>query len=192
MMGLSDVNYWLSWFIFYFIIVTIIGLTSSLILCTTIFTHSSWYLIFFFIWGLGISLFGYVIFIQSLFTNPRTASLMSILIYFFTYFADYAVNGNETEENRKILASILPTIAMSRALTNIASFEKGKIGLSSDNVSELYNNYKVIHCYYMYAIGFIFSFLVGIYLTNVLPTTPEGLRKKWYYPFKKSYWCRKK
>lgn len=129
MMGLSDINYWLSWFIFYTCIVTIISLVSTGILCSNVFKYSNWGLIFIFFWGFGISLFGYIIFIQSLFTNPRTASIVSILIYFFTSFADYAVNNNYLAEYRKILASILPTIAMSRAIANISVFEKAKIGL---------------------------------------------------------------
>eukprot|EP00347_Sterkiella_histriomuscorum_P006793 403351411 len=154
MMGLSDVNYWLSWFIFYSSIVTIIS----------------------------------IFFIQSLFTNPRTASVMSILIYFFTSFADYAVNSNYVDEHKKIMASILPTIGMARALGNVAKFERAKIGLTIDNVGELYNNYRVLTAYYMFIIGLLLSFIFGIYFTNVLPTTPDGLRKVWYYPFKKSFW----
>jgi len=91
MMGLSDFNYWLSWFIFYAIIVTIISLISTGIICSSVFAHSNWGLIFLFFWGFGISLFGYIVFIQAFFTTPRTASIISILIYFFTSFADYAV-----------------------------------------------------------------------------------------------------
>lgn len=138
MMGLSDVNYWLSWFIFYAIIVTIISISSTAILCTRVFANSSWWLIFLLFWGFGISLFGYIVFIQSLFTNARTASIMSILIYFFTSFADYAVNSNYIDEYKKIIASILPTIGMARALSNVAKFEKGNIGLTVNNVDELY------------------------------------------------------
>ena len=54
---------------------------------------------------------------------------MSILIYFFTSFADYAVRSNYLENYRKILASVLPTIGMSRAIDSITKFEKAKIGL---------------------------------------------------------------
>ncbi|CDW85063.1 abc transporter family protein [Stylonychia lemnae] len=163
MMGLSDFNYWLSWFIFYSIVVTIISLVSTGIICS--------------------------IFIQSFFTTPRTASIISILIYFFTSFADYAVKSNYLEEYRKILASILPTIAMSRAIDSISSFEKAKVGLQTSNMVEVYNNYKVLTCYYMFGVGLVLSFLTGIYLTNVLPTTADGLRKDWYYPVTRKYWC---
>ena len=41
----------------------------------------------------------------------------------------------------------------------------------------------------MFIVGFVLSFMAGIYLTNVLPTTSVGLRLKWYYPFTKNYWC---
>ena len=63
MMGLSDTNYWLSWFIFYAIIVTIISVISTIIICSKVFAYSNWGLIFLFFWGFGISLFGYIVFI---------------------------------------------------------------------------------------------------------------------------------
>lgn len=41
----------------------------------------------------------------------------------------------------------------------------------------------------MFLVGLVLSFSAGIYLTNVLPTTPDGLRKVWYYPVTRKYWC---
>lgn len=189
MMGLSDTIYWLSWFIFYTIIVTIISIASTAIICSKVFPHSNWGLILLFFWLYGMSLFGYIIFIQSLFSVPRTASIMSILIYFFTSFLDFTVNSSYLEEYRKILASILPTIGMARAISNISKYEKAGIGLQTSNIFEVYRNYSVFTAYYMFIVGCVLSYLTGIYLTNVLPSTSVGLRRKWYYPFTKSYWC---
>ena len=63
MMGLSDTTYWLSWFFFYAIIVTIISLVSTILICSKVFPNSNWGLIFLFFWLFGISLFGYIVFI---------------------------------------------------------------------------------------------------------------------------------
>jgi hypothetical protein len=188
MMGLSDTTYWASWFVFYTIIVTIISLLSTFMICFKVFPHSNWLLIFLLFWLFGMSLFGYIMFIQSLFSVPRTASIMSILIYFFTSFLDFTVNSAYIEQYRKIMASILPTIGMSRSLSNISRFEKAGIGLHLDNLSEVYVNYSILSAYYMFILGMVLSTVTGIYLTNVLPTTTIGLRLKWYYPFTKDFW----
>ena len=82
------------------------------------------------------SLFGYVIFMSSLFTSSKVASLVSNLLYFFTHFCDYAVQSPYQRDVEKILASFLPSIAMKRSLYNILRFEKGAKGLTFDNISE--------------------------------------------------------
>ena len=72
---------------------------------------------------------------QSFFSSPRTAAIITNLLYFFTFFADLTVSYNSTPKNNKIIASILPSIAMSRGLNGIASFEAGGVGLTSQNIS---------------------------------------------------------
>ena len=143
MMGLSDTIYWLSWLIFYSIIVTVISGISTLLICIKVFAHSNTALIFLFFWSFGMSLFGYVMFFQSLFSSAKLASIFSVLIYFFTSFLDFAVSNAYVEEYRKIMASILPTIGMSRAISNISRYEKAGIGLQMDNLDEVYQNFSV-------------------------------------------------
>lgn len=41
----------------------------------------------------------------------------------------------------------------------------------------------------MFVIGFVLSSITGLYLNNVLPISPVGMRQPWYYPCKKKYWC---
>ena len=54
MMGLSDFSYWLSWFVYYFIIVLIISIACTIILSANVFKYSNRGIIFpyFFIYGL--------------------------------------------------------------------------------------------------------------------------------------------
>jgi ATP-binding cassette subfamily A (ABC1) protein 3 len=59
MMGLTDTSYWLSWFTYYFCVVTIISIVGTLMVKDLIKTDK---LIFFItIWLFGISLFGYAL-----------------------------------------------------------------------------------------------------------------------------------
>lgn len=186
-MGLTDTAYWLSWFIYYIAVSSIIALVTSMMLCTTVFVYSNRFLIFLYFWLFGFSLFGFIVFIQSFFLRSKIASIISCLVYFFTSFADYAVQDKFLGEPIKTAASILPTIAMRRAIYNIAQYEQGEVGLITQNVNIEYYNYKVATCYWMFTISFVVGVLLGIYLTNVLPMG-QGFRQPWNYLFLKSYW----
>lgn len=59
MMGLTDSSYWLSWFSYYFLVVTIISVLCVIILSPTVFTNSDKGIIFLYFWVYGLSLFGF-------------------------------------------------------------------------------------------------------------------------------------
>jgi len=63
MMGLSDSSYWLSWFSYYFIIVTVISLLCLIVTSGNVWVHSSKGIIFLFLWLYGLSLFGLSLFV---------------------------------------------------------------------------------------------------------------------------------
>jgi hypothetical protein len=62
-MGMSDAAYWLSWFLYYTIQVTIISLLGMLILMFYVFPNSDFDMIFLYFWIYGMSLFGFIVFI---------------------------------------------------------------------------------------------------------------------------------
>lgn len=86
MMGLSDASYWLSWFTYYLIIVTIISVLCIIILSANVFKYSNRGLIFLYFWVYGMSLFGLCIFLQAFFSTARVAAITGTLIYFGTSF----------------------------------------------------------------------------------------------------------
>lgn len=67
MMGLTDFPYWLSWLCYYTILNTATATLAWSILSINVFVYSSQLYIFMWIWLYGMSLFGQIIFIQSLF-----------------------------------------------------------------------------------------------------------------------------
>lgn len=90
-MGMSEASYWLSWFIYFMSIATIIAASATLITKYQILPHSNGFLIFAYFWLFGLSLFGYVVLMSSFFRSAMVASLVSNLLYFFTHLCDYAV-----------------------------------------------------------------------------------------------------
>jgi ATP-binding cassette subfamily A (ABC1) protein 3 len=91
MMGLSDFSYWLSWFVYYFIIVLIISIASTIILSANVFKYSNKGIIFLYFFIYGLSLFGLCILIQAFFSRARVAAITGTLIYFGTSFINSAV-----------------------------------------------------------------------------------------------------
>jgi hypothetical protein len=136
LMGLSNTGYWLCWFLYYLGVSTFISLICTLLLTQArVLPNSTFLLILLYMWLYGLSHFGYILLMQSLFRGaPRTASILTTLAFFLTSFLDQAVASRALGELRKGLASLLPTIAMSRAMQNIFAFEKSGMGLTTKNV----------------------------------------------------------
>lgn len=63
MMGLNDFSYWLSWWVYYFIIVTIISLLVTAVVSFRVFKFSNKGLLFLVFWIYGLSLFGLAVFL---------------------------------------------------------------------------------------------------------------------------------
>lgn len=91
MMGLVDFSYWLSWWTYYFIIVTIISGLCILVLSFNVIQYSNRFLIFIFFELFGLSLFGLAVFLQAFFSKARVAAITGTLIYFGTSFVGVTV-----------------------------------------------------------------------------------------------------
>lgn len=138
MMGLTDSSYWLSWFTYYIIVVTIISILCVIILAPTVFTNSTTGIIFLYFWVYGISLFGFCILLQSFFSRARVAAITGTLIYFGTSFINSAVADASVKEGAKNLASLLSTVAVQLGSANLALFETSGVGLKYDNINTVY------------------------------------------------------
>ena len=130
MMGLKDLPYWLSWFTYHLFVGTIISVISVIILSFNVFVYIDKGLVFLFFWIYGISLFGYAIFIQSLFSRSRFAAITGTLFYFASSQVNQAVSDANSSESGKTAASIFPTVAVSLGSSVLGSFETSGVGLN--------------------------------------------------------------
>ena len=81
-MGLTDLPYWMSWFVFYTFINTIMSTLAWAILLIKVVKYSSLFYTWFFIWLYGQAIFGQIIFLQSMFTGSKYAGIVSTVVYF--------------------------------------------------------------------------------------------------------------
>jgi uncharacterized membrane protein len=122
-MGLSTLMYWVHWIIHYTLFTTVITGLVTIILTDRVLPQSDGGLLYLYLWIYGMSNFGYVALMQSFFQSPRIASIITTLVYFLSQFLDQAVDSKALGENAKYWASLVPTIAMSRAAQNLMAFE---------------------------------------------------------------------
>ena len=131
-MGISENSYWLSWFLYYLIGMSFVTFIMGIILTFFVFKYSEFILIFAVLWLYGLSLFGYIIFIQSLFSKPTLASIVGSLLFFASSFVDIIVRDPHMEEHLKLIASLVPSITVQRIFDAIAVLEKQRQGLTMD------------------------------------------------------------
>ena len=186
-MGLTDAPYWLSWFTYYTAINTLQSLV-MLILLLPVFEYSNKLLVFLYLWIYGMSLFGFGLFVGAFFSSGKTAAISGTMLFYLTSFLTEAVADRTISESVKNFCSIFPAVAVQLAGSNLLEFEGSGIGLNFDNASEEYLNYRFETCLYMMTISFFIFATLGLYLENVLPGA-VGVRKPFYYPFTKQYWC---
>lgn len=161
-MGLKESGYWVCWLIYYFAVSTVIAGICSILLSWKVLPLTSGGLLFLFIWLYGLSNFGYILLMQSLFTSSRTASILASLAFFLTSFLDRLVSSSTPlPEWQRTLASILPTISMSRGLQNILAFEKGLSGLQTGNVAAIYYGHRVSTSMWMFVVSMLMMALFG-------------------------------
>lgn len=119
MMGLVDFSYWASWWVYYFIVVTIISALCIFVLSFNVIKYSNKGLVFLFFEIYGLSLFGLAVFLQAFFSKARVAAITGTLIYFGTSFVNVAVQDPTVAQGPKTLASLLTTVAISRGCANL-------------------------------------------------------------------------
>lgn len=100
-MGLKDFPYWMSWFVYYFILITFISFLGAGILKLNVFVHTGWFVLGLFLWLYGMCLFSFGLFITTLIGKPRTAGIISVLIHFITYFLSAPVMPPGSPETLK-------------------------------------------------------------------------------------------
>ena len=80
-----------------------------------------------------------------------------------------------TDESTKLMASILPQIAIKRAVATIMQFEKQRRNLSMDTIDVTVLNYSMMDAYLMMLFGLTVFTALGAYFTQVLAVS--GMKK---------------
>ena len=161
---------------FYLCGTTIVSLLCAAILSFGVLRYTAFLPIFIFFWLYALALFGYILLVQAFFRKPTLASVVSTLFFFVSSFADILVSDPHLPEYYKILASMLPSVAIKRTIANITELEKDGRGLHFSNMNEDIGGFRVTTAFVMLLFAALVFSTMGVYLTSVLPSA-GGLRK---------------
>lgn len=91
MMGMTDFPYWLSWFVYYSAVNTVLSIVAWAVLCINVIGQSNIFYVFLWIWLYGEAVFGQIIFMQSLFQRSKFSGLIAAVVYFTLVLANIPV-----------------------------------------------------------------------------------------------------
>lgn len=80
MMGLKAMPYWLSWYVYYVMVMTVLSLLAWSMMFF-IFTQINMAILFLHVYSFALSLFGIVMAVQAFFSKARIAAIVSATIF---------------------------------------------------------------------------------------------------------------
>ena len=89
-----------------------------------VFKYSDWTSIFTIVFTYALSLFGFIVFVSAFFSKPTLAAIVGTLLFFLTSFLDLMVMDPQMDEHWKLIASILPSVAIQRCFIVVSELEK--------------------------------------------------------------------
>ena len=187
MMGLENSAFWCAWLTYYLILYTLIALGISATFAFIIFSHSSFFWIFLLYWLFSFSCIAYACLVSTIFSSSKSALIVGLLFFICGYFLYFAVDDFEASESTKILASLIPNVALSLVMRNLVLYEKSYLGLTSDTIDDKYNNYRYSTGYWMIAVDIAIFTVLALYFEQVWPSE-WGAKRPWYFLFTRSFW----
>ncbi|GAB9477032.1 Abc transporter a family member 1, partial [Globisporangium polare] len=185
-LGVKEKAILISWYITYVGIILVGAILQALVGMLGLFANSSVILVFvfFFLFGTSVLSFGFLI--SAIFSKARAGAFVGMILFFLMYFVSTAFSET-TSENTKIIASVLPPVALSFGVTTIADLESNGQGVSFSNMNVLSQNYRFSTTLLAFLFDTILFTLVGLYFEKVIPKE-WGTTLKWYFPVSPSYW----
>lgn len=191
MMGMTDASYWLSWFVYFSLINTVITLLIWGTLMINVINYSNPLYPLMFFWLYGEAIFGQIVFLQSFFSVSKYAGIVATVVYFGSAMLNYFIGLNSVSFAGKIFASLVPQAALQQGAITFVQYECTGAGMNSQTASQLYNNYSFRTALIMMSVSAITFMLLGMWLDAVLPSK-YGKRRSVCYCLSPSFYgcCR--
>lgn len=171
MMGMSDKAYWLSWYVYFTMVSTMICLLSWAVLLINCIKYSNSFLVLVFFIFYAQAVFSQIVFLQALFEQSKYAGIVGTLVYFGENLLGIPVQPPDSPAGEKIMFSLIPQVAMQQMCAVFGNLEGSQVGLTFSNATETINNYSFVTGLVMLFISSVVFTLLGFYLDRILPRT---------------------
>ena len=189
-MGLTELIYFLSNFIIYFVKNLFYAGFITLVLSFALKKFGKLYIfVVYFLYGLVI--FSLIFFFQSFLERTRIAIIVSLLIYSLMYFFFIVVRQYSVNIVIKYIFCILfPPTTLQLGINTISTFETNFQDFN-DRINYKHNKFSILNMLIFFIINFIFYMFLGFFLENILPHE-YGIKKPINFIFTPQFWgCEK-
>ena len=124
-----------------------------------------------------------------MFTGSKYAGIVSTVIYFCGVLVNKSIDGEGTTLAMKVLASLLPQVALMQGSAVFANYEGTGVGINYSTADVIYQEYSFNIALYMMTFDFLLFFFLGFYLDKVVPSD-FGQRLHPCFCFMPSYYRR--
>lgn len=191
-MGMNDFSYWLSWFVYYTFVSTLVALTSWGMLCINCIKHGQLGYTFLWFWLYGQCMFGEIVFIQSVLNRAKFAGIAASMIYFICAFIYIPVMLGTGPTLTRIF-NIMPQSASWSMANNWARFLARGEDITSENISDILYSASFKEDLIDMSIGGFLFLCLGLYLDAVIPKEFGKNKHPCFMFMPSSYtWCCKK
>lgn len=190
LMGLSIGLNWLSWFIVVYVLVSIpmvvIGILIKIMLCPS----SSVIVLLFICCTYVFGLASYICMVTVFIANSFLA-IVSICVFHVLSFLPYYLMSDSLTIPKLVAVCFFLNSSMPFVLIQVLGFELIGEGISPTNMFTHPHPEDILSCgsilLLMWVAG-ILRMIFCLYVDQLFPAQ-FGVRRKWYYPLKRNYWC---
>jgi ATP-binding cassette, subfamily A (ABC1), member 3 len=168
-MGMSDTSFYLSWIIYYAIIMAVVSALCVSIMRASVFVHSDWSLMFVWHWLFGISVIMQAIFITTFFTNVKLGSIIAMVFYIAMIVINALVSNKGLSVASLTAASLISQNAVSFGADTFLFPETYSQGITWKNLGDQVNNYSVRIAILMTLANILIFTVLALYLDQVIP-----------------------
>jgi len=166
-MGMQTSAYWLSWATYYLAVNIIMSTSAWVVLYFGCLSFTGPVVLFLIVFLFGQSIFGFIMLMQSFFTEARTAAVTTTIVYFGSALTLQL--GAQAPTWQRMLLSLSPCACMQNTVSVIAGFEGNGVGVTMASLSSGYRNWNCALGFSMFTISFIVMNLLGVYFDNIVP-----------------------
>lgn len=151
----------------YFLIYLIVSVLCTVIL-SQVFEHQAKFIVFLLFFLYYMSCISFSFLIGAIFSKPKTAVLVGMLVFFVMYFPSFIFSTSTTRGLLTVLSLFNP-IAMSRGFYTLLMFEGNQVSIGLSSLDKEFGHYSVETALVMLFTDFVLYLALALYLDKVIP-----------------------